>query len=1145
MVAVLFIQALPFVGFLHCASLLFSEPRLAKRPLSRREEFCGILKSWIKRALTAPLLGFEHLILGFKTHRKHTRWRRQHRKKSRVTYIKRQSHDSLRKPSRIVHRRRTSNATIFLALPAATTKPIRADKSSHPFDSDSYPLLLDNRASKCLTNVFADFVDTPRKTTAQIKGIGDTKVPATYKGTVRWSFEDDEGKVHEFFIPETYYSPSVPGRILSLQHWSQAANDNKPRPRGTYSATYDDCIELYWDQRKYKRTAPYDPASNVATIYSAPSFSLFDTFCAQVCDDEPVLNYLNAAAFVSDDEDSSDDEEGTEDRVQSTRELEPTTEREHSREEERSPFTQDEHEKVDFSLDGPRDLAIVEDEEINFSDLQHELMHWHYRLGHLSYKKLKQLAEMGDIPYRLRNARPFKCTACMFAKATKRPWRTKAPINQRSIPPVTQPGDCVSVDQLESKTPGFVGQLKSPILTKNRYKIATIFVDHFSRLSFVYLQYSSSGAETLKAKLAFEDFARSHGVTIKHYHADNGRFVDNLFKNSCEEKGQTQSFCGVNAHWQNGIAERHIRSHQETARTMLLHAKHRWPSAVETYLWPYALRMACEVHCYTPRFDGKIPMTLFSNVNVAPSKRHFHPFACPVYVLDNEMQQGKSYSKKKWTERSRVGLYLGPSPQHARSVHLVLNLETGFVSPQFHVSFDDHFETTRKGAADLLPRPKWKLQAHFEKEDEKTPVSRDGDRTKESSDETKVVTGQEGATEIFSASPQQNSNFSPQYDVSTTTPAASDTPTISLTAPTAQPTISVAPSDVTRTRSGRVVRPATRLIEVLDATLTDGESPEDFLLEEQHPLLFAFAASADPDTMYLHEAMRQPDREQFIRAMKKEVNDHTTNGNWMVVHRSEVPKGQQVLPAVWSMKRKRRIATREVYKWKARLTVHGGKQTKGINYWDTYAPLVQWSTTRLFLTMSVLRDWYCRQLDFVLAYTQADAECELYMEIPRGFTVEGNPKEYALRLLKNLYGLKQAGRVWNLHLTRQLLDLGFTQSEVDPCVFYRGNCVLLIYCDDTLMMGPSAEELDEVFALLDKTFTVSDEGTISDYLGIKVSKMFDGRLSFTQPQLIASIISDCGLDKPNAKPRKTPALSSRILRRDEDGESWLDQKWKY
>jgi hypothetical protein len=329
----------------------------------------------------------------------------------------------------------------------------------------------------------------------------------------------------------------------------------------------------------------------------------------------------------------------------------------------------------------------------------------------------------------------------------------------------------------------------------------------------------------------------------------------------------------------------------------------------------------------------------------------------------------------------------------------------------------------------------------------------------------------------------------------------------------------------------------------MNATLTAGDE-DDFDISRPHPLL-AYAASADPDTMYLHEALRQPDRLQFIEAMKREVEDHTKNGNWRIVHRSKVPKNMQILPAVWSMKRKRRIATREVYKWKARLTAHGGKQTKGVNYWDTYSPLVQWSTTRLFLTMCVLRGWHCRQLDFVLAYTQADVECEIYMEIPRGFTVDGNPKDYALRLEKNLYGLKQAGRVWNLHLTRQLIELGFVQSSVDPCVFYKGNCVLLIYCDDTLMLGPSASELDEAFQLLDKTFTVSDEGTISDYLGIKVTTLPDGRLSLTQPQLIDSIISDCGLDKPNAKPRETPALSTRIVRRDEDGEPWPDEKWKY
>jgi hypothetical protein len=127
--------------------------------------------------------------------------------------------------------------------------------------------------------------------------------------------------------------------------------------------------------------------------------------------------------------------------------------------------------------------------------------------------------------------------------------------------------------------------------------------------------------------------------------------------------------------------------------------------------------------------------------------------------LDNEMQQGKGHSKRKWSERSRVGLYLGPSPQHARSVHLVLNLETGFVSPQYHhVSFDDHFKTTWKGAASLLPRPKWQERAHFVKteiESERQPISPKVSESREILiQQEKSSKTPEAVTEIFSESPQ-------------------------------------------------------------------------------------------------------------------------------------------------------------------------------------------------------------------------------------------------------------------------------------------------------------------------------------------------------------------------------------------------------
>jgi len=98
--------------------------------------------------------------------------------------------------------------------------------------------------------------------------------------------------------------------------------------------------------------------------------------------------------------------------------------------------------------------------------------------------------------------------------------------------------------------------------------------------------------ETLKSKIAFEKFALSHGVHIKHYHADNGRFKGNLFTKSIEDKGQTISFCGVGAHHQNGIVEKRIGDMQKRETALLLHAQRRWPDAINTQLWTYAIRAA-------------------------------------------------------------------------------------------------------------------------------------------------------------------------------------------------------------------------------------------------------------------------------------------------------------------------------------------------------------------------------------------------------------------------------------------------------------------------------------------------------------------------------------------------------------------------
>ena len=147
---------------------------------------------------------------------------------------------------------------------------------------------------------------------------------------------------------------------------------------------------------------------------------------------------------------------------------------------------------------------------------------------------------------------------------TKIPWRGKETKASHEVFVATKPGECVSVDQMTSTEPGFYAQLKGR-LTKKRYRCATIFVDHFSRLRYVHPQVDDTSVETITANGAFESFAAELGVRILHYHCDNGRFADNTFKQACNNTRQQLTFCGINTHFQNGIAKLSIRDLSESA----------------------------------------------------------------------------------------------------------------------------------------------------------------------------------------------------------------------------------------------------------------------------------------------------------------------------------------------------------------------------------------------------------------------------------------------------------------------------------------------------------------------------------------------------------------------------------------------------
>ena len=215
------------------------------------------------------------------------------------------------------------------------------------------------------------------------------------------------------------------------------------------------------------------------------------------------------------------------------------------------------------------------------------------------------------------------------------------------------------------------------------------------------------------AKHAFECSSEQHSIKILHYHADNRQFTDNAFITDCHAKQQSLSYCGVNAHFQNGIAEHRIWDLEEQTRTLMLYAMNKLKKMVLICLWPYAMRHANDVANATPRKGEELsPLEKFTGMQVAPKLQHFHAFGCPTYVLNNALQSGQGMPK--WKHRSRLKVYLGPSPSHTRSVALMLNPRMGHASPQFHVKFDDFFKTVQDKPTNLdAPNPEWKYLSGF------------------------------------------------------------------------------------------------------------------------------------------------------------------------------------------------------------------------------------------------------------------------------------------------------------------------------------------------------------------------------------------------------------------------------------------------
>ena len=199
------------------------------------------------------------------------------------------------------------------------------------------------------------------------------------------------------------------------------------------------------------------------------------------------------------------------------------------------------------------------------------------------------------------------------------------------------------------------------------------------------------------------------------------------------------------------------------------------------------------------------------------------------------------------------------------------------------------------------------------------------------------------------------------------------------------------------------------------------------------------------------QMLNKNDFKELFQDMLEKIEVHDKRYHWTLIERKDLPPGENTIMAILAFKEKR-YPDGSINKHKVRLCSHGGQQTRGQDYLDTYTPVVTWASILLLLVVAKIHNLDSKNINFVLAFPQADIPIPVYMELPVGVTsideTDSNIRHYNLRLNKYIYGEKSNGHNWFEKRSLGLTDRHFVQSQVDKCLFYRDICIILTYVYD-------------------------------------------------------------------------------------------------
>ncbi|KAM0960324.1 hypothetical protein ACFX2C_025377 [Malus domestica] len=724
---------------------------------------------------------------------------------------------------------------------------------------------------------------------------------------------------------------------------------------------------------------------------------------------------------------------------------------------------------------------------------------WHNRLGHPSNSVLSVMLKKCHLSV-LPDSVSMMCQTCLEGKFCKLPFASSV---SKSIHPfqvvhsdVWGPSPCTSID-------GF------------RYYVT--FIDECTRHCWLFPIINKS--DVFSTFVGFYNYISNHFATsIKTLQSDGGgEYLSKSFQTFMLAKGVTHQLSCPYTPEQNGLAERKHRHILETAITLLQTA------ILPPIFWSFACQTAVYLINRMPSstLHKKSPFELL--FKAVPVINHLRIFGCSVFPLL------KPYNSIKLQPKTTKCLFLGYASKYKGFICYDILHAKFYISR--HVLFDES----------EFPYSHLSLKHSVSTNSTSQPVSIFSSPSISINRENHLVANPLPRTPPLSNPLTSNSNH---HSGSLSPLLQSITPSTDHQSPVA-PEVPPGTSSATCTESTSSI-PCEHGIEIqhefqpdhlqvilpippmnthsMQTRAKSGISKKKAYVSVVQDTSPVDLSQTEPATY--KSALKSP---LWLSAMHEELQALTVQNTWSLV---PLPKTKNLIGCKWVFKLKKH-ADGSISRYKARLVAKGFNQEEGIDYGETFSPVVKPTTVRLVLALATNFGWSLRQLDVKNAFLHGILQEEVYMSQPPGFSDPHHPT-HVCRLHKSLYGLKQAPRAWNERFTSFLPSLGFLSTYADPSLFVRNDgqsvVILLLYVDDIIITGSASAAITAVITALTKEFDIKDLGPLHYFLGLQITSNSSG-LFLSQSTYVSDLLVKA--DMVHSKPCSTPCLPySRLLKDD-------------